>query len=841
MKPTLKNQIFFTFTDLRQLFLRHRSRIKAAALMGGLLAVVLLSLRGPQYKVESTFKQMNRQGDLTVNAKEIFQHLMTAPTESGMIAVMQSNEVIKAAVEELGMQVIGSPDSFIIRIAKRIRDSFWAEFGGRLSDPDKFSFVKVSYSGEVPLAFFLKLDEGGSYQLYDSNKQLLGEEKLGGQVSIPFGRLTLSRVPNHAAPNRFYSLIVNPLISTIEGLRFGLKMTPHKLDKTILQFTFFCRDRLLGAEFVNQLMLSYQTYLKQENDAICQEQLRYLEQREQELTGHYDKALQEHSAYLQENLAKNGFIGFAQEIETLSQPKNFYTSKLFDVDLELRRLRDSRETLAPLKGDKSQLSIVPVNEAILLLKGIEGIAKPQVWPQMDFCNSLERDEFSGLNLATAQGLLVEYTRQRDSLQAQIRESVFLREQLGKSGFEMSSLGGVFDDGVIKDLVGKASQIALQLKDENNRSTREQERLIEALNTQKNFLSHYLFQTVELKRLRLKLFADKIISLQQATLALLQSEKDLLKNKLQELNGKMGDLPEKWRRESLLTLKKEIGAMMLEGVSQLVETKSLGQHTFQTASKPLDKAFPPLSPKPPKILLLSLVAAFFSGLGCYFLVFCKALIKGLPSSDETLRVSGFPVSGRISAYCNTDLSQIQQKDLETLRHLLNFLTARNTGPAGMVAICIGGKCPDYSLPLAELLAMRGLQVLVIQCVFDKVVHSDEMPGLWQYLQGQTPDLPLQHRATYDLLTTGSTSRYGTEILCSLKFKELLCKFKQRYDIVLLYCSAEPVEVEGLSLLKIADAALITVQQENKDDLEIYCEWAEQKGGRSVTFIYAEEFA
>ena len=108
---------------------------------------------------------------------------------------------------------------------------------------------------------------------------------------------------------------------------------------------------------------------------------------------------------------------------------------------------------------------------------------------------------------------------------------------------------------------------------------------------------------------------------------MKSEKELLGQKLQEINLKMGDLPEKWRRESLLSLKKEIGSMMIQAVTQLAETKSLSEHTFQVGSRPLDSAIPPLEPKPSRLFLLSIVAAFFGGAGFYFGQLCKVLLKG----------------------------------------------------------------------------------------------------------------------------------------------------------------------------------------------------------------------
>jgi hypothetical protein len=422
----------------------------------------------------------------------------------------------------------------------------------------------------------------------------------------------------------------------------------------------------------------------------------------------------------------------------------------------------------------------------------------------------------------------------------VRELFFLMEQMGRTDFEMSSLCGVIDDGVTRDIVNKASIISLQLKDENNRSQREQERLLEALQTQKSFLSHHLLQTCDLKRLRIKLLGDKISSLQQQTLSLLATEKYLLGNKLGELNEKMSDLPEKWRRESLLLLKKQLGAAMIEGISQLAETKSLSQHMFQVNSRPLDRAFPPLKLQSKHLFLLSSVFAVLAAGCCYLLVFCRALCRGFPVSEKILGILGFQASGTLSRDSNTPLAQMGSKDLETLRRTASFLETK--GP--LTAVCIGGNHPDYSLSLAELLAMRGRKTLVIQCAFDQKIDSgtdsEGIPGLWQYLQCQETALPLQCHSTYDVLPAGGTLRHGLELISGPRFQHLLAEVKGKYDVVLLSSNAGAVSAEGHALLSLADRAIITVQQEKREELAVYQEWVQQKeGSPCATFLFAEE--
>ena len=70
------------------------------------------------------------------------------------------------------------------------------------------------------------------------------------------------------------------------------------------------------------------------------------------------------------------------------------------------------------------------------------------------------------------------------------------------------------------------------------------------------------------------------------------EKHLLQEKITELNQKMSSLPEKWHRENLLLLKKELGSRIIGSMTQLVETKNLNQKLYQVSSKHLDLSVPP---------------------------------------------------------------------------------------------------------------------------------------------------------------------------------------------------------------------------------------------------------
>jgi hypothetical protein len=741
---------------------------------------------------------------------------------------------------------------------------------GSLSDLDPFIFKDVSFLGEDPLKLFFKIDAEGIFHVFNSQKKWIADGKIGQSVQVQNARLTLQNVPKNIKADRLYRLTIDPWMQAVAKVRKNLSVRPNKMDKNILQLSYQNRDRHLSSAIVNQVMQSYQKYLKRENEELCQSQLAYLQERQQQLVKEFDLSLSEHVAYLTDNLDKDGFIGFAQELETLSEPKNQYISKLFSVDVELKRFLSFKE---PGLGDSIAIDAQPWDKNSIpkqsiskrkkkenidfsSLKDIQNknfdqlqrvdleekrIAGTSIQPLIsEIEQSADQNDFKGLSLDTAQKLMVEYTQQRDKMQAEMKELVYLRDRLISPDFELSSLGTVINEPVTNELIQKASAIALQLQDNDNRSEREQERLLESLNTQKSFLSQHIFQIVELKKLRIQLIENKIYSLQQSIVSLLKSEKELLKQKLQEINNKMGDLPDKWRRESLLMLKKEIGSMMIHAVSQLTETKFLGQNIFQVTSKPLDSAFPPTNPKTPMMLFWSCVGAIIGALGFYFLILCRTLLRGLPVSYQNLKLSGLPVSGSFSRYCDTNLEQMRESDLETLRHTAEFLSCHLKKGEALTVVGIGGKHPDYSKGLAEILALRGIKTLIIRYKFDQVVHPEDQPGLWQYLNGTLNQVPIRSGSHYDYLPSGGTTRHASDLVSCPKLIELLCDLKKKYDLIFLQTSADAAKAEGLAYLKIADAAVVSVQQEVKEDLAVFCDWARKKGKDCATFIYVEEF-
>ncbi len=829
---------FITPFDLKRLLNKHRQQVVRAAVGLALFVLSVYLCIAPKYVAEATFQQSAKQNDISLKIKEMFQQFSSIPSESAAMVVMQSNAVLKKTVEELGLQARVKTRGPIARLFTNVYENCIDLMGGTLTDREEFVLRDVRYHGEEPLHFFIQPTGGDAFQILTSDKKVIGHAQVGHPFSHGHLHMTIARSSKGAGIGRNYPLKVVPWQEALGEVRSHLRVRKAKMDSSLLTLTYESRDRHLAAAFLNHLMVNYQYYLKLDNEEICQAQLRYLEKRQDELTGRLDNALIEHVAYLEKSLSEDGHIGLTQELESLSLPRDEYLAKLLDVDLKIKRLeplpllgsekeekkgkkkKTSSEPYAQVREDlqsqkrKGDLheqrlergSVIPLQAEMEQTQkqlrevhlACEAIEKNRALPDLEILTdpkgplahltepldrasllsylrdylvhlTQKRDmlaedvklkqkgdaDFIGLDLNSSRQFWENYTAQRDACQAQLRELIFLRERLSDPSFELSSTGAVFSDAVTNDLLHKASALSLQLEDDQNRSQRDQQRLHEALQTQKKFLSQHLFQTIELTKLRSRLIEDKIEGLRHATLSLLHSEKDLLDEKLHEINDRMKGIPEKWRRENLLMLKRELGMRMIEAMTQLTESKNIGQHLYQVSSKTLDAATPPLKTKNSYLFLMLLFAPLFGGGGVYFFYFCRMLIQGVPVSAQQLKQLGYPVVGELSRYSQTPLREIGEPDLETLRNLAD----RILDGGRLVALTLG-RYPDFTRSLAELLVLRGKKVVLVHFVFDAVVRPEDKPGLWQYLNAETDDIPLRSMGSYDMVPSGGTTRYGS---------------------------------------------------------------------------------
>ncbi len=843
MKLSPNDSILITSYDLKRLFVRHLPQLKILALILFCLTCVLLLLQKPQYLAKASFKHLDKQNDFSPFAKEIFKELSMPSNNAPIFSVMHSNRVLKSAIEQLGMHI--TADSFSLHpidLLKRAIENLGSEWGRKPKDPDSFCFHSVSFAGEKPYFFYVKPLSSKSYQILDKQKKLIAQGELGKTLFLPEVAIVLHAFPKAVVQQKLYRFRIIPWISAVEQVRKAFEIRSHKLDKNVFTLYFKHADRNLASQFLNQVMLCYQDYYRKENEEICETQVAYLEKRQDELIKQFDSALKEHVVYLKKNIAESGCMGFSNELDILATPQNLFNSKLFDVDLELKRLESlydntllsSKESSSKQSAEKPHLLSFKDNlELSLIDRDLEERRLPI---REDSKDTLDCD---ALTLQSAKALYLQYTEKKDASETSLRERTYLRDRLNDPDFELSSLSTFLPDPVSISLAQHASDITLKIKDGENRTAREQERLKEELDTQKRFLHHHLTHMIELEKLQLKLLSHKIDSLQVQTLNLLEAEKHLLQEKITELNQKMSSLPDKWHRENLLLLKKELGSRIIGSMTQLVETKNLNQKLYQVSSKHLDLSIPPLKALPPYLIMYSLFSAF---LGCfiyYIYKLCNSLIKGFPVSHSNLKFSGLFSCGVLSPSCGSTLQRLEDTDLSTLRGIVHFICSLEQ--KSCIAL-LQGENPDFSSHLAELLCFAGKKILLVHYSIEGIAtpsfdqkDSEAIPGLFAYLQGKLQELPIRRGYCYDELPAGESWRHAADMLAHPRFANTISQLKEEYDYLLLQSNASPHTREAYAFMRIADAVIVSARDESQEDLFAYREWAEKKEKPCLAFV------
>lgn len=473
-------------------------------------------------------------------------------------------------------------------------------------------------------------------------------------------------------------------------------------------------------------------------------------------------------------------------------------------------------------------------------------------------------EFQGVGLNVARELYVVYSKELNEIEAKIRESHYVIEQMKDPEFEISSLSTILHDKVSEGLITRAGTILLQLKDQNNRSEKEQARLKNELELQKGFLEVHLNQSIQLLQLHEKLLREKIQALQSTILGLIQQEvsvlqehlleqvKTLISNLLQEkevlekhqseLQQEMSKLPSKWVSEKMIEQQTEINKRMVEEITRLVESKNISSNLELIQSAPVDLAIAPIQPRSPRIILFAILGAALGAMLSIARAVAGSLITGIVVTEDNLRLAKKHVAGKLTRNCSQkDVEKPQlDQDLETLRRLAVFLNGiPRFYQEGRVALFITGKGPDYTRDLAHLMSKTGLKILIMPISFDEIGSPELLPGLLQYLEGNAVLPKVTHSKTCDFIASGGVSRFTSELLALPAFMSLLEKFQSEYDWIFAVCHSLPNSSEAENCMHRFSTTIVSIDGETWNDIRA-CVQITDNGmePRNLSFVIIE---
>ncbi len=474
-------------------------------------------------------------------------------------------------------------------------------------------------------------------------------------------------------------------------------------------------------------------------------------------------------------------------------------------------------------------------------------------------------EYQGIDLKIAEELYVEYSKQVIQIEATIRQNLFFISQMEDPNFEITSLSAGLTDPISQDMIKKASNLVLTLKDQNNQSSKEQERLKNELALQRTFLSLHLKQMIQLMELNKKLVDEKVYALQSVSLELihqqvsllentlkdytesrienLRQERMLIKQHLRNIHTEMAGIPKKWVAEQLIEQEVDTNQLIVEEIAKMVESKNIAHNLEVIQSAPIDRALPPVHPLTPNLLMSILLGGVFGGVIGAGLVLGSTLSKGLKVSIENLKLMGHHVSGTLSSgYRPHSDMPISDDDLETLRRLRSYVapTILDSGLSDAKEaerlLLIEGSGPDYSADLIELFVKKGKKIILLHLDFDETAINSST-GLVQYLEGRVDFPTIESTARGDVIQAGGTSRYAVELLSSKAFKELISRLQERYDWIIGVSRSLPRSAEAESLIPLFPSIAITVGHEKVEDLDFYMQLIKDDKHK-VTFVVTD---
>lgn len=474
-------------------------------------------------------------------------------------------------------------------------------------------------------------------------------------------------------------------------------------------------------------------------------------------------------------------------------------------------------------------------------------------------------EFEGISLDTSRNLYMGFVQELNTLEASEKQHRFVVDQLVNPDFELSSLTALLNDPISQQRISKASEIVINLKDSGNRTQKELERLTEELELQKLFLNAHILQMADLLKLKVDLIQDKIASIQNTTLDLTHQKISLLKKHLADyiktridnfvqekklleedqiaLHNRMASIPPKWASEQLLNQNLALQQRFLENLANMVESKNITKNLEMIQSSPLDKAIPPLHPKPPRLVFFTIFGSILGLIGASIFLFTRTMIKGIPASLDNLRLAHFHVSGKISPFQGDEISAsapFLDSDLDTLRRLIARYEKGTPVHTGAKLILIApGNGPDISNTLAKLLAKKGQTTLKLQLGFNKVREEDKLPGLLQYLEAKAEAPTIEDMDGFDKIAAGGVSRYSEELLRSPRFATLLEKLKPEYQWILGVSPMKIPSAEAENLAKLFDGVVIVVTSETLQNLIAFNDTLDHTKKDALTFVMAEK--
>lgn len=840
-QPTEETYLF-SLSDFKHVIQQWKKPILKGALICAALATAFTLLRPLTYTSEATFYEKPKNNSSSAN-KNAAMLLFGEEQENSAIVLLKSKKILETAIKKLNLQATIKPYSIlpnlIVKAFERVnfvRKNLLVEAAylrrseyPAIEDPElTIQATNVTYNGEIPLYFDVYFTSNDTFTISNSQDGDLGEGKLG----IPFkaGNVQLTLLTSRPSlKSRHYVLTLKPLRELAEKLEDNLKVVSDYKDKAFISLTLNYPSREGTSRLLNAIMEAYRDHLLSEHHEVVASQVDYLKQRRRMMDEQLTLLMHNHGEQISSH---------AGSLDLLVATQQNLQKRLLTIDLEIKHIQQALDEDSYL-----QMHYSSDNDSPLIHQTLAEIRRYR--QQCDSLACLLKDsrkpllnlhasagEFQGIDLETANTLYIAYCNELQEAEANAIQNQFIIDKIQQPNFELSSLSAVLTDPVSSEIVKKAGSIALTIKDQDNRTHRELERLHQDLEVQRSFLILHLEQVVDLLKVRVELLRAKIQAVQEATLELLQKkisiqesyvlnyavsrlsslkhEQTLINQQKQALQLEFDKLPEQWASEKLINLYLQTDGTLMQHIGSLIESKNIADHLEMSLSAPFDFATPPLHPRSPHLLIYMFLGALIGALAVTSFAVVDSIKNGVDATADNLSLIGEHVAGALSGSSS--------EDLETLRRLGAQVCPMEPNAQGHSLLLLENHGPDYAPPLAALLSKRNLKVLLMSISSEE--SPDQKGGLLDYLEGTSKEPSVIKGETFDQMYFGKTTPYSLELLESDTFQNLLSNLRKKYDWIIAISKAPLLSSEAQTATTLFDATAVTVKGERLHELKGY---------------------
>lgn len=855
-----REELFISLADLKNVLKKNRRKILSFAFFMALGFGVYGLTLPVKYAAHSTFREKGK-AQANIQASSLSDLILNGGSMSNdmeAISLMRSRKLLTILGEKLHLQGELLEQIPFLPKLNNIKENLLIFYSllinhkkPSIQEVPKSSIVvkDVWFDGELNLTLPVTFVDPIHFLIKDPINGLLK-----GELGIPFQTDSYSFTlrsqgdeKNHA---NSFQLTLFSLDHLLKKLADHLIVEADFEDKSLIRLKYLDRDRFLAKNILNELMLIYQEQLQNEHDYVSQEQLHYLEARENQLQEDLSELMQEHAHLISKDLATTGFINTEEALNFIAANLTRQQEKLVDIDLEMKRLRNIfTHDCAYYDQYGHHGDFAVINDLLKQRRDLNQQKDSLMLAILEYKYHIKeksldlKKEFQGIDLETANQLYISYSKDLSNLQAQKKQHFFLAEELKNPHFEPSSLSALSLDNVTAERVQLASNLLVAIKDEHNRSQKELERLKEDLAVHKDFLSFHLHQMGKLLEVREELIIDKVYLLQNTVLDLIEQKLTILQNHLQDfvtrrldnllhekqlieehqkdLQAKLANMPAKWVSEELISHHLDMHKEFMENLTSMVEAKNISSHLELVQSTPIDHAYTHLFPNTPKFPLFA-VFGFILG---SFISICYLSLQtvrlGIPATADSLERAGFHVSGKLSSKCISASELTLDSDLNTLRRLIGYFKT-SIHSSGISLLLIEGKKSDYSLTLARLLSLNEKKVLLLDLRFDKSGSTTDEPGLLSFLQGTVQEPKIIRNPNYDFIASGGITRFSEELLHTQLFQKLLQDYEAKYDWVIAITNQTIHSAEAENIAPFFKGVAISIDGEVVEDLQAFTE-------------------